>query len=93
MAKTILHGTMKGARGEEDRRKKMRRSHQGIDRNRVWRFPEGSGRQGRVERYCCSVICDATTTEMMRDEISLCQFPICRTLGMNGLTRLIEPQL
>ena len=27
----------------------------------VRRFPEGSGRQGRVERYCCNVICGAST--------------------------------
>ena len=28
----------------------------------VLRFPEGSGRQGRMERYCCNVICGAPTT-------------------------------
>ena len=26
-----------------------------------WRFPEGSGRQGRIERYCCNAICGAPT--------------------------------
>ena len=33
-----------------------------MDGNGVWRFPEGSGRQGRVERYYCNVICGAPTT-------------------------------
>ena len=37
--------------GEEDRRK------DGNGREWGWRFPEGSGRQGRMERYCCNVIC------------------------------------
>ena len=27
-----------------------------MDGNGVWRFPEGSGRQGRMERYCFNVI-------------------------------------
>ena len=40
-----------------------------MDGNGVWRFPEGSGRQGRVERYCCNVICGGSTTKVeMRDE-------------------------
>ena len=33
-----------------------------MDRNVVWRFPEGSGRLGRMETYCCNVICGAPTT-------------------------------
>ena len=36
-------------------------------RNGVWRFPEGSGRQGRVERYCCNVICGALLTSEVKD--------------------------
>ena len=43
-----------------------------MNRNGVWRFPEGSGRQGRVERYSCNVICGAPTTSevkrLRRDE-------------------------
>ena len=39
----------------------MIRYHQGKDRT-VRRFPVGSRRQGRVERYCCNVICGAPTT-------------------------------
>ena len=44
----------------------MGRKHQGMDGNGVWRFPEGSGRQGRVERYCCNVICGAPTTSEVK---------------------------
>ena len=36
-----------------------------MDRNGVWRFPEGSGRQGKIDyckRYYCNVICGAPTT-------------------------------
>ena len=42
-----------------------------MDRIGVWRFPEGSRRQGKVERYCCNVICGAQITvkvKGMRDE-------------------------
>ena len=37
-----------------------------MDGNVVWRFPEGSGRQERVERYCCNVICGAPTTSEVK---------------------------
>ena len=37
-----------------------------MDGNGVSRFPEGSGRQGRVERYCCNVICGAPTTSKVK---------------------------
>ena len=39
-----------------------------MDGNGVWRFPEGSGRQGRVERYCCNVICGAPTTSEVKGQ-------------------------
>ena len=44
----------------------MGRKHEGMGGNKVWRFLEGSGRQGRVERYCCNVICGATTTSKVK---------------------------
>ena len=47
---------------ERKTEEEMGRKDQGMDGNGVWRFPEGSGRQGRVERYCCNVICGAPTT-------------------------------
>ena len=33
-----------------------------MDRNGFFRFPEGSRRQVKVERYCCNVSVGATTT-------------------------------
>ena len=32
----------------------------------VWRFPEGSGKQERVERYCCNIIRGAPTTSNVK---------------------------
>ena len=52
MAKTILQGTVKGEARRRGRQKEMGIKHQGMDEYGVWRFPEGSGRQGRVEKYC-----------------------------------------
>ena len=46
--------------------KEMGKIHQGKHGNGVWRFPEGSGRQGRVYRYCCNFICGAPTTSEVK---------------------------
>ena len=69
----IWHGEDNSA-GDNERSKKERKTevemgrwHQGMDRNGVWRFPEGSGRQGKVERHCCNVVCAAPTTAKLRD--------------------------
>ena len=55
--------------GDSERRKKERKTeedmgrlHQGMDRNGLWRFHEVSGRQGRMERYCCNVMYGAPKT-------------------------------
>ena len=37
-----------------------------VNVNHTWRFPEGSGRQGSVERYCCNVICGASEVKGLR---------------------------
>ena len=58
----FCRGQWKEQEGEEDRR----RDGKITSRNGVWRFPEGSGRQGRVERYCCNVICGAPTTSEVK---------------------------
>ena len=45
-----------------------------MDGKGVLRFPEGSGRQGRVERYWCNVIRGAPTTSEikgLRDEMRI----------------------
>ena len=65
LLKILWHGEDNSA-GNSERSKKARkteeemgRKHHGMDSNGVWRFPEGSRRQGRVERYWCNVICGA----------------------------------
>ena len=59
----ILGHVEDNSAGDSERSKKERQTEEEIGRgNGVWRFPEGSGRQGRVERYCCNVICGAPTT-------------------------------
>ena len=51
-----------------------------MDRNGVWIFTEGSGRQGMVERYCFNVICGAPTTFEVKglrwDDSALCKCPL-----------------
>ena len=67
MAKTILQGTVKGARRRGRRKKRWKDNiKEWTDGNGVWRFPEGSGRQGRMERYCCNVIYGAPTTSKVK---------------------------
>ena len=72
MAKTILQGTVKGARRRGRQKKRWEDNIKEWTGKGVWRFPEGSGRQGRMERYCCNVICGAPTTSkfkgLRRDE-------------------------
>ena len=52
MAKAVLQGKMKEQEGEESRRKDDKIASRNV----------GNGRQGMVERYCCNVICGASTT-------------------------------
>ena len=77
---------MASSAGDSEKSKKermteeeMERKHLGMDRSLVWSFPEGSRRQGRVERYlyeltvtmpkgiCCNVICGAPRPPRKRD--------------------------
>ena len=66
--KILGHGEDNSARDSERSKKErkteeeMGRKHQGMDGNGVWRFPEVSGRQEKVKRYCCNVVCGALTT-------------------------------
>ena len=70
--KILGHGEDNSA-GDSERSKKERKTvegmgrlHQGMDGNGVWRFPEGSGRQRRVKRYCCNIIYGAPTTSEVK---------------------------
>ena len=61
----FCRGQCKEQEGKEDRR----RDGKITSRNgQEWslRFPEGSGRQGKVERCCCNVICGALTTAKVK---------------------------
>ena len=68
----LWHGEDNSARDSERSKKErkteeeMGRQHQGMDRNWVWRFHESSGRQGRMEKYCCNIICGAPTTSKVK---------------------------
>ena len=64
MAKTILQGTVKGARREEDRR----RDGKITSRNgQEWglEIPWGQRKTG-MERYCCNVLCGALMTSKVK---------------------------
>ena len=53
LAKTILQGTMKGGKTEEE----VGGQHQGMDRPGVRQVPEGSGEERKMEETGCEVIC------------------------------------
>ena len=57
----FLVGDSKGSKNERKTEEEIRRQHQIMDKNRVWRFLEGSGRQEKLGKYCCNVICGAPT--------------------------------
>ena len=58
--KILWHGEDNSA-WDSEMSKKERKTEEEMDRNGVWRFPEGSGKQRTVERYCCKE-CGAPTT-------------------------------
>ena len=51
-------------RGKKTRRtkKEVGRQHQGMDRPGVRQVPEGSGKQGKMEKTGCKIICGAPKT-------------------------------
>ena len=65
MAKTFLQGTEKWARLKRIQKKRWT-EHQRIDRSGFWSFPDGSRRQGKVEMYCCNIICGARRPSSLR---------------------------
>ena len=66
LAKTILQGTVKGARRQGRQRKRWE------DKIREWtglefaKVPEGSGEQGKMEEAGYEIICGAPTTLMVK---------------------------
>ena len=65
LAKTILQGTVKGAR-KQGRQEQVGRQHQGMDRPGVCQVPEGSGEQGKMQETGCEIICGAPTTPAVK---------------------------
>ena len=51
-------------KGEEDKADKGRvgRQHQGMDGPGVQQVPEGGGKQGKMEKTGCKIICGTPTT-------------------------------
>ena len=70
--KILWHGEDNSARDSERSKterkteEELGRQHQRMDGIGVWRFPEGSGRQGRMESYCCNITCGAPTTSKVK---------------------------
>ena len=62
----ISRSSSEKSKKERKTEEEMGRLRQGMDENGLRGFPEGSGRQGRVERYCCNVICGAPTTSEVK---------------------------
>ena len=64
LVKTILQGTVKGARRRGRQRK---RQHQGMDRPGVHQITEGSGGQGKMEETGCEIIRCVPTTLAVKE--------------------------
>ena len=58
-SKDILQGTVKGGKKTRQTEEEMGRQHQELDRPGVPQVPEGSGKQGKMEKTGCEIICGA----------------------------------
>ena len=78
--KTILQGTVNGARR---RGRDGKTTSKNSPKNGFWRFPEDSGRQGTVERYCYNIIrCVPTTVNIKGVSWSFCCMHRNKTKGL-----------
>ena len=53
---------MKGGKKTRRTKEEVGGQHQGMDRPGVWKVPEGSGEQGKMEKTGCKIIRGAPTT-------------------------------
>ena len=97
MAKTILQGTVKGARRRRRQKKRWE------DNFKEWigmEIPWGQRKKGRVDKYCCHVTCGAPTTSevkgLRRDEMYIndmlrgtCFMAVCFQIGLDYCSILI----
>ena len=59
-----IHQVWHSERGKKTRQTEegVGRQHQGMDRLGVYKVPEGTGEQGKMEETGCEIICGAQTT-------------------------------
>ena len=73
--KTILQGTVKGARKQgrqKEEKKEVGRQHQAMDGPGVRQFPEGVvENRGKMEETGCEVISGAPTTPAVKGEVKV----------------------
>ena len=71
--------TRHSERGKKTRRTKeeVGRQHQGMDRPGVRQVPEGSGKQGKMEKTGCKIICGAPTTLAVKGLMMMMMISFC----------------
>ena len=62
LAKTILQGPVKRGKKTRQTEEEVGSQHQGVDRPGVRQIPEGSGKQGKIKKTGCEIICGVPTT-------------------------------
>ena len=63
------------------------RQHRGMDRPGVRQVPDGSGKQGKMEKTGCKIICGAPTTLMVKGLMMMMTMMVM-TLEMEVLNQL-----
>ena len=65
------------------------RQHRGMDRPGVRQVPDGSGKQGKMEKTGCKIICGAPTTLMVKGlMMMMMMMMMVMTLEMEVLNQL-----
>ena len=88
LAKTIMQGTMKGER-RQGRQRKRWGDNIGMDRPGVRQVPEGSGKQGKMWRIGCKIICGAPTTLVVKGLMMMMMMACLSVLIMTGWSVLV----
>ena len=63
----------------------MGRQHQGVDRPGVRQVPEGNGKQGKMEKTSCKIICGAPTTLAVKGLITMMMMTMSHDVLPAGL--------
>ena len=77
------HLARHSGRGKKTRRTKeeVGRQHQGKDRPAVRQVPEGSGKQGKMEKTGCKIICGTPTTLVVEELMMMIMMMMKRRSG------------